>query len=411
VGVKVKFWKSSWWVFVNHGRRRKAKRIDDKETALRVARAIRERLARGDLLLEQLAEDETLDAYVREWLKAIDGSLKASTVRFYTENLERHVLPLLGGKPVRSLNRADCRELVAVSRGKGLAVNTVKGIARTLSVVLSQAVEDEKLPANPALRLGRYLRRGDEPPAEIHPLNGDEAARLVRMAREHFPRWHPWVLCALRTGLRLGELLGLQWGDVDWNGRFLLIQRNIVKGVLTSPKSHQRRRVDMSVQLAETLLAWRRAQREHWLKKGGNAPLWVFPSRTGTALEERNVRHVFTRMLEKAELRQIRIHDLRHSMATQLLQAGAPITYVSQQLGHADAAITLRVYAHYLPDASRKEVDLLDTQPDATPAQPDDAIVAAAAAGSAEMFEESGEPRRNRTFNPQIKSLLLCQLS
>jgi integrase len=282
-----------------------------------------------------------------------------------------------------------------VSRGKGLAVNTVKGIARTLSVVLSQAVEDEKLLANPALRLGRYLRRGDEPPAEIHPLNGDEAARLVRMAREHFPRWHPWVLCALRTGLRLGELLGLQWGDVDWNGRFLLIQRNIVKGVLTSPKSHQRRRVDMSVQLAETLLAWRRAQREHWLKKGGNAPLWVFPSRTGTALEERNVRHVFTRMLEKAEL----------------LQAGAPITYVSQQLGHADAAITLRVYAHYLPDASRKEVDLLDTQPDATPAQPDDAIVAAAAAGSAEMFEESGEPRRNRTFNPQIKSLLLCQLS
>ena len=72
---------------------------------------------------------------------------------------------------------------------------------------------------------------------------------------------------------------------------------------------------------------------------------WVFPSLEGTALEERNVRHVFTRLLAKANLRQIRIHDLRHTYATLLLSAGAPITYVSQQLGHGDASITLRVYA------------------------------------------------------------------
>jgi integrase-like protein len=81
----------------------------------------------------------------------------------------------------------------------------------------------------------------------------------------------------------------------------------------------------------------------------------VFASLEGTALEERSVRHVFTRILEKANLRQIRIHDLRHTYATLLLQAGAPITYVSQQMGHRDASITLR----NLPDASRREVDRL----------------------------------------------------
>lgn len=97
-------------------------------------------------------------------------------------------------------------------------------------------------------------------------------------------------------------------------------------------------------------------------------PPWVFPSLDGTALEERNVSHVFTRLLEKSELRQIRIHDLRHSYATLLLQAGAPITYVSAQLGHRNASITLRVYAHYLPDGSQREADRLDTlQPSATP--------------------------------------------
>ena len=102
----------------------------------------------------------------------------------------------------------------------------------------------------------------------------------------------------------------------------------------------------------------------------------MFPARDGTALEERKVRHVFTRMLEKAELRPLRIHDLRQTFATLLLHAGPPITYVSQQLGHADASITLRVYAHYLPNPSRKDVDLLDTQPSATPAQPDQPIAA-----------------------------------
>jgi integrase len=73
-----------------------------------------------------------------------------------------------------------------------------------------------------------------------------------------------------------------------------------------------------------------------------------------------------------AALRQIRIHDLRHTYATSLLQAGAPITYVSQQMGHRDASITLRLYAHYLPDASCRAVDRLDVlQPSATPAQPE----------------------------------------
>jgi integrase len=409
MGVKVRFRNGAWWVFINHRGSRKAKRIGDRETAVKVARAIRERLASGDLQLGPATDQETLKTYAAEWGKSLSG-LKSSTVRFYTDNLKRHVLPALGQRPIGSINRADCRTLIATLRGKGLKLNTVRGIARTLSVVLSQAVEDEKLPANPALRLGKYLRRGDEPERTIQPLTAGEVAHLVAVAKEHFPRWHAWVLCALRTGLRLGELLALQWGDIDAHGRFIVVQRNIVRGVLTSPKSHQRRRVEMSPQLEAALSVWRRALRARWLKKGEPMPAWIFPSLEGTALEERNVRTVFTRLLAKADLRQIRIHDLRHTYATLLLQAGAPITYVSQQLGHRDASITLRVYAHWLPDVSRREVDRLDAlQPDATPAQPED--VSGDEPTEPKSFVLSGEPPRNRTENPQIKSLLLCQLS
>ena len=167
----------------------------------------------------------------------------------------------------------------------------------------------------------------------------------------------------------------LQWGDIDWQGHFLVVQRNIVRGVLTSPKSHQRRRVDMTPQLEAALLVWRRALRRRWLKKGEPMPSWVFPSLEGTALEERNVRTAFTRVLEKAKLRQIRIHDLRHTYATLLLQAGAPITYVSQQLGHRDASITLRVYAHWLPDRrAGKPIGSIRLHPSASPAHPESAI-------------------------------------
>ncbi len=142
---------------------------------------------------------------------------------------------------------------------------------------------------------------------------------------KHFPRWYAWVLLTLRTGLRLGEQMALQWGDVDDHGRFILVQRNVVRGVITTPKSHQCRRVDMSVQLTIALAEWRRRQQARWLKKGEPMPEWVFPARQGGLLEERNVRHVFKRLLAKAALRHIRIHDLRHTYASLLLQNGESV--------------------------------------------------------------------------------------
>jgi len=283
------------------------------------------------------------------------------------------------------------------------------------SAALSHAVEDEKLPANPALRMGRYLRQGDEPKRHIQPLTRTEAAHLVDAAKIHYSQWHPWVLLTLRTGLRLGEQLALQWGDVDWHGKFVLVQRNLVRGVLTSPKSHQRRRVDMSEQLITALQDWRRAQQARWLKKGEELPVWVFPSREGTAMEERNVRHAFTRLLAKAKLRQMRIHDLRHTFASLLLQHGESVVYVKEQLGHGSIQITVDTYGHLIPGANRAAVDRLDDvpklQPDATPAQPTEDVEEDVPSKLDVLLGENGEPRWNRTINPQIKSLLLYQLS
>ena len=102
---------------------------------------------------------------------------------------------------------------------------------------------------------------------------------------------------------------------------------------------------------------------------------------------------------------------MRHTFGSLLINVGEPVTYVSRQLGHKDSAITLKVYARWLQDDSRRRgVDRLDeTQPSATPAQPAREMAVGEMAVS--RWKESGEPPRNRTENPQIKSLLLCQLS
>ena len=343
MGVKVRWFRQSWWVFIDHQGKRRAKKVGDKSTTERIAREIRERLVKSDLYLPLHVGDAiTLAKYADAWLAQARLSLKRSTALFYEANLQRHVLPALGPRLVSDLRRADCRALVATCRLKGLKVTTVAGIARTLSTILTQAVEDELLPANPALRLGRHLRRADEPEREPDPFSRDDASALVEVCRARYPDWLPWLLTGLRTGLRLSELLALQWGDVNWRESFVVVRRSLVRGEMTTPKNHQRRSVDLSRQLRAELRLWRRRQRAAWLQHGQPFPEWLFPSVSGSALDEANARKAYYRVLDAAGLHRRGPHQMRHTFASLLLQQGAPITYVSQQLGHKDASITLR---------------------------------------------------------------------
>ena len=290
------------------------------------------------------------------------GSLKASTISFYRANCADYIWPHLGTRPVSSLQRRDCRDLIRACRAKGLRRRTVKGILATLSTILTQAVDDELLPGNPALRLGKYLKAGDEDEhASVDLLTEAETTILLETAETRFPDWHPWLLCALRTGVRVGELIALQWGDVDWVGRYLLVQRNVYNAAISTPKSHQQRRVDISVQLLAALRAWQTREQARWLAAGRPFPAWVFPSVTGTLLDPSNLRKSLSRMLRAAGLHERGPHQLRHTFASQLLMKGADLAYVTYQLGHKDPNVTLKYYIHYLPPADgRKAVDRLD---------------------------------------------------
>jgi integrase len=88
MGVRIKFYKGAWWIFINHQGRRRAKKVGDRETAKRLGQQIREKLAGGDLQLPAGAAEETFETYARAWLRSLSGNLKASTIKFYGDNLE-----------------------------------------------------------------------------------------------------------------------------------------------------------------------------------------------------------------------------------------------------------------------------------------------------------------------------------
>jgi len=175
-------------------------------------------------------------------------------------------------------------------------------------------------------------------------------AVFLATVKAHAPRYYPILLCALRTGLRQGELLALQWGDLDFRSRFILVQRNYSRGRICTPKNGESRRVDMSLELSQTL---KDLSTERQLEAAANGekalPEWVFTSETGDLLDPDNLRkRVFTGLLKRAELRRVRFHDLRHTFASLLLQQGESPVYVKEQMGHSSIQVTVDLYGHLI---------------------------------------------------------------
>jgi integrase len=253
---------------------------------------------------------------------------------------------------------------------KGLKSTTVSLVRASMGGVFSDAVDSELIESNPLKNLkGNSKSKALE---EVEPLTEHEINLLLSQAGNYLNgTYYPPVLRALRTGLRIGELQALQWGDVDFNGRFIEVRRSWRKGRLTDTKRRKRRRVDMTTHLADTLRALRLNQKKKAFKDGRSASEWVFDNGRGEMLNRDAFKVALNKCLELAGLRHIRVHDLRHTYATTRLLRGHNVGDVSYQLGHSSIKITYDVYGHWIPGKFKCEVEELDyPQPNATQAQP-----------------------------------------
>jgi integrase len=127
----------------------------------------------------------------------------------------------------------------------------------TLVAVLNSAVDDGLISSNPALRWGRVVRSEQTQVEEIELFTPEELTRLLEVIERDYHYAYPFILCLARTGLRLGEAMALQWADVDFAQRVLLVRRSVRRGVTAVPKNGKARRVDMSRQLSAVLRNWK----------------------------------------------------------------------------------------------------------------------------------------------------------
>lgn len=228
-----------------------------------------------------------------------------------------------------------------------------------MSGPLGQAVDDELIQTNPASGVLARLRINKDQRRTLDPLTGEEVGQFLFTCRRFYPEWHTFYLAAFRTGMRLGELLGLQWGDIDFNSKFIHVQRSYKSHRLSTPKNGKGRRVDMSDMLVTALDQKLTKSKKETLREGQKMVDFIF-HRNRKPIAQNSVRNTYKKILAKAGLRQIRFHDIRHTFATLLLSQGESPVYVKEQLGHHSIQMTVDVYGHLIPGANRGAVNRLD---------------------------------------------------
>jgi integrase len=171
--------------------------------------ALRRRVGFGEFpfaVQKPAKETPEFGAYCQHYLEAYARrACKPNTVRGYEVIIDRHLVPAWQGKRLDEITRADVKQLLLAKGAEGYAAGTVKNIKLMVSALFTHAYEDEILSHNPALNLGRFLPKVDRR-KHLQPLTREQAVVFLAAAREHFSDFYALLLCAFRTGMRMGEL-------------------------------------------------------------------------------------------------------------------------------------------------------------------------------------------------------------
>lgn len=351
-------------------------------------RGERERRTRG------VSFREVVDSYLR-WLKEVAGA-KPSTLRDHRYLLGEpgtshkrgggrapgHVMAALGDRPAAKITTREINELLSTIGATGVAPRTVNKYRSVIAAAFAHGCKPSTfdLPSNPAQAADK--RRQPAPavlafysPEEIEAvaraLEGGRHRDLSRPAvsedekraqRAEDRQDAEMVRVASYAGLRIGELLALRWGDVDFAGQALTVSRSMSAGVLSSTKSGKARRVPLADQAAAALE--RASRREHFT----SAADLVFCNALGRCLDDSALRRRYRRAQLAIGARPLRFHDLRHTFGSLLASRGVDVVSIQAAMGHSAVTTTSR-YLHARPASEQAQVFTRAFEPVVPPAE------------------------------------------
>lgn len=324
----------------------------------------------------------TFDAFIKEWRSKYSVKhLEHKTRIAYESHLKKRILPTFGHmklEDIKPLHIVDFLEALGQDGGRGdnksggLSSGTIQINHRVLKNIFSRAVEWKVIKSNPVAS----VKKPKVTSKEIVPYDEQEVSLLLRALEKEPFHWRMMITLALTTGMRRGELLGLEWKHIDWKTGVIDVSQTLVQAlkgeiIVKEPKTkNSQRKVSLPGSVMEELREYyahrvkeRYKLKDAWNGKDREGREWnfIFSHADGTPFHHERPYLWFRQFIQKNKLRYIRFHDLRHTSATLLINQGVHAKIISERLGHGNITTTMNIYGHALRSADQAAADKFDS--------------------------------------------------
>ncbi len=322
---------------------------------------IRQTLDKIDNGMTLLSLTRSLEEHLNYWLENEKAVMRPSTWTHYSQLVHMYIIPNLGKIKLNDLQTDNVQLFYTHLVRQRIGVHTIRKIHAVLHRSINWAVETNIIGRNPV----SFAHQPQKPPSEIGVLNKDQARQFVRSIIGH--KWEALFRLEIVTGMREMEILGLRWNDIDVDRKTVIVHRQLVRSdktglILLEPKTRAgRRSIDLDIITIELLKKhneWQQSQRllagSGWKESG-----LLFTNSIGSPIDPTKLRNEFYKLLDMSGLPKIHFHDLRHTVASLLLNNGVPAIVVSKRLGHARVSITEDIYGHLLPGLQTEAAQII----------------------------------------------------
>ena len=300
--------------------------------------------------------------WLNEWLELYLPNIEGTTRIGYKTKINNYLIPALGDIYLQSLRTEHVQKLINDMMARDLSPKNIRDTYNNINAAMKKAVVLRMIPFNPCE--GVALPKLKRYKAKVYDL---EMIHKLLSVAENTDMYLPILLC-VTAGLRRGELLALRWDNIDFANSILQVRSNMVRGekdfIIKAPKTESGiRDIHLGQEVMEVLKKERSKYVSDMFSKETNFQNlnFVIRQKDGSPIRPDSMSQKWRRFLEDNRLPSIRFHDLRHSNATALIQAGVNPRVVQQRLGHSDVNITLNTYTHVLPDMDVEAAAKLDS--------------------------------------------------